>query len=72
MEDSAQGFNPVLASIDEEMFNMSEGDLSNIEKAPLKVDKYLNHDFITAKETFAKYNEVMVSQTILMLDKVFT
>ena len=58
--------------MDQELENMSDGDLSNLEKAPLKVDKYLNHDFISAKETFAKFNEVMVSQTIRMLEKIFT
>ena len=55
-----------------ELENMSDGDLSNLEKAPIKVENYLQHDYIAAKEHFAKYNEVMVRQTVIMLDKLFT
>ena len=56
----------------DEIDNMSEGDLSNLEKAPVKVEKYLMHDYITFKEQFAKYNEVMVTQIVYMLDRLFT
>ena len=54
------------------MGNMSDGDLSNLEKAPVKVENYLQNDYIAMKAHFAKYNEVMVSQTIVILDKIFT
>ena len=54
------------------MDNLSEMDLSNLEKAPIKVEKYLQHDYITMKEQFSKYNDVMVAQTIFMLEKLMT
>ena len=61
-----------MAPQDQELDNMSDGDLSNLEKAPEKVELYLNHDFMAAKETFAAYNDALVTQTVLMMEKLFT
>ena len=55
-----------------DQYDLSEGDLSNLEKAPIKVESYLQHDYIAMRESFAKYNDAMVQVIITTLEKLFT